>query len=57
MLLVSEPVSVASPFRKPLHGVLAALGDPQAYLFTRPQDGLPWAFMDFYFGYFRPAVQ
>lgn len=50
-------VPLVTSLRKPLEALVGALGDPEAYLFTRPQDGLPWAYMDFYSGHFRPAVQ
>lgn len=50
-------VPLVSTLRRPLEGLVRALGDPDAFLFTRPQDGLPWAYMDFYSGHFRPAVQ
>lgn len=49
-------VPLVTSLRKPLEALVGALGDPEAYLFTRPQDGLPWAYMDFYSGHFRPAV-
>lgn len=50
-------VPLVTSLRKPLEALVGALGDPEAYLFTRPQDGLPWAYMDFYSGHFRPAVE
>jgi integrase len=49
-------VPLVSALRKPLEALVAALGSPDAYLFTRAKDGLPWTYMDFYSGQFRPAV-
>jgi len=42
---------------RPLEALVQTLGDPDAYLFTRPQDGRPWAYTDFYGAHIRPAVQ
>ena len=50
-------VPLVTALRKALEGRVAALGDPEAFLFTRPQDGLPWTYMDFYSGQVRPAIE
>lgn len=50
-------VPLVAGLRRALTGRVADLGAPEAFVFTRPQDGLPWAYMDFYSGQFRPAVR
>lgn len=53
----AREVPLVTTLRKALEGRVEALGDPEAFLFTRPQDGLPWTYMDFYSGQFRPALR
>lgn len=50
-------VPLVTSLRRALEARVALLGDPEAFLFTRPQDGLPWAYMDFYSGQLRPALR
>lgn len=49
-------VPLVTALRKPLEARVEALGHPEAYLFTRADDGLPFTWTDFRSRHWRPAL-